>query len=84
MLFDEQPLLATDKTRFPGEPVALIVAETQAQALDAAELVEIDYEALPAVTTAAAALAVGAPRCCRPEVPGNRCIDWYAGHACRG
>ena len=78
-IFATQPLLATDKARFPGEPVVLIVAETQAQALDAAELVEIDYEALPAVTTAAAALAPGAPLL-SPEVPGNCCFDWLAGH----
>ena len=78
-IFIPQPLLATDKVRFPGEPVALIVAETQAQALDAAELVEIDYEALPAVTTAAAALAAGAPQL-SPEVPGNCCFDWHTGH----
>ena len=57
-IFAPQPLLATDTARFPGEPVALVVAETQAQALDAAELIEIDYEALPAVTTAAAALSL--------------------------
>ena len=78
-IFAPQPLLATDKARFPGEPVALIVAETQAQALDAAELVEIDYVALPAVTTAAAALAPGAPLL-SPEVPGNCCFDWRTGH----
>ena len=78
-IFAPQPLLATDKARFPGEPVALIVAETQAQALDAAELVAIDYQALPAVTTAAAALAPGAPQL-SAEVPGNCCFDWHAGH----
>jgi aerobic carbon-monoxide dehydrogenase large subunit len=78
-VFAPQPLLATGKVRFPGEPVALVVAETQAQALDAAELIEVDYEALPAVTTAAAALAAGAP-ILSPEVPGNCCFDWQAGH----
>lgn len=78
-IFAAQPLLATDKARYPGEPVALIVAETQAQALDAAELVEIDYDALPAVTTAAAALAPGASLL-SPEVPGNCCFDWRTGH----
>ncbi len=78
-IFAPQPLLATDKARFPGEPVVLVVAETQAQALDAAELVEIEYEALPAVTTAAAALAAGAPLL-SAEVPGNCCFDWHAGH----
>jgi carbon-monoxide dehydrogenase large subunit len=60
--------------------VALIVAETRAQALDAADLVRVDYAPLPAVTTAAAAGAVGAPEIAA-EVPGNLCLDWHAGDA---
>ena len=76
--FAPQPLLAATKVRFAGEPVALIVAETQAQALDAAELVEVDYEPLTAVTTGAAALAAGAP-VIADEVPGNVCLDWRTG-----
>ena len=59
--FALQPLLASHKVRYAGEPVALIVAESRAQALDAAEQVVVDYSALPAVTTAAAARAAGAP-----------------------
>ncbi|HZB56578.1 MAG TPA: xanthine dehydrogenase family protein molybdopterin-binding subunit, partial [Reyranella sp.] len=59
--FAPQPLLAHDKVRFAGEPVALFVAESAAQAADAAELVEIDYEPLPAVTSGDAARAAGAP-----------------------
>jgi len=77
-LFDEQPLLAADKVRFVGETVALVVAETLAQALDAAELVTVDYEPLPAVTTAAAAVTPGAPQL-SAEVPGNVCMDWRTG-----
>ena len=76
--FAPQPLLARDKVRFAGEPVAIVVAETRAQALDAAELVAIDYAALPAITTAAAARAPGAPQL-SAEVPGNTCIDWKTG-----
>jgi carbon-monoxide dehydrogenase large subunit len=53
--------LATDKVRFVGEPVALVVAETRAQAVDAAELVDVDYDDLPAVADMEAALAGGAP-----------------------
>jgi aerobic carbon-monoxide dehydrogenase large subunit len=53
--------LATDKVRFVGEPVALVVAETRAQAVDAAELVDVDYDDLPAVADMEAALADGAP-----------------------
>ena len=78
--FDEQPLLAADKVRFVGETVAMVVAETLAEALDAAELVEVEYEPLPAVTTAQAATARGAPLL-SPEVPGNVCMDWKAGDA---
>ena len=79
-IFDEQPLLATDKVRFVGETVALVVAETLAQALDAAELVEVEYDSLPAVTTAEAAAAPGAPLL-SSEVPGNVCMDWRTGDA---
>ena len=58
-------VLAADKVRYVGEPVALIVAETREQALDAAELVAVDYAPLPAVTSAAAARAPGAPQIAR-------------------
>jgi carbon-monoxide dehydrogenase large subunit len=76
--FAPQPLLASDKVRYVGEPVALIIAETRAQALDAAEQVVVGYSPLPAVTTAAAARAPGAPEI-SPEVPGNLCFDWRTG-----
>src|ERR1700731_5048922 len=44
-----QPLLAQDRVRYVGDPVAFVVAETVSQAKDAAELIEVDYEPLPAV-----------------------------------
>jgi aerobic carbon-monoxide dehydrogenase large subunit len=78
--FAPQPLLARDKVRHVGEPVAVVVAETRAQALDAAESVAVDYAPLPVVTTAAAARAAGAPEI-SPEVPGNVCLDWRTGDA---
>jgi aerobic carbon-monoxide dehydrogenase large subunit len=78
--FAPQPLLAEAKVRYAGEPVALIVAETRAQALDAAERIAVDYLPLPAVTNAAAARAPGAPRI-STEVPGNVCLDWRTGDA---
>ncbi len=53
--------LAVDKVRYAGDPVALVVAETRAQAVDAAELVDVDYDDLPAVTDIEEALADGAP-----------------------
>jgi carbon-monoxide dehydrogenase large subunit len=72
------PLLARDRVRYVGEPVVLIVAETQDQALDAAELVEVSYSHLEAVTTPAAARAAGAIEL-SPAVPGNVCFDWKTG-----
>ena len=53
----DHPILAVDKVRYYGEPVAVVVAETPHQAADAAELVWVDYDDLPALTDAAGALA---------------------------
>jgi aerobic carbon-monoxide dehydrogenase large subunit len=78
--FAPQPLLAEGKVRYAGEPVAVIVAETRAKALDAAERVLVDYSPLPALTTAVAARAPGAPEI-SAEVPGNVCFDWRTGDA---
>ncbi|HEY7973248.1 MAG TPA: xanthine dehydrogenase family protein molybdopterin-binding subunit, partial [Xanthobacteraceae bacterium] len=55
-----RPLLAGDKVRHVGDRVALVVAETEGQARSAAELVEVDYEPLPAVTTIEEATKSGA------------------------
>jgi carbon-monoxide dehydrogenase large subunit len=77
-IFAPQPLLAAGKVRFVGEPIAMVVAETLAQALDAAELIVVDYEALTAITSPEMASAPGAPAI-SSEVPGNRCIDWRTG-----
>jgi carbon-monoxide dehydrogenase large subunit len=63
-------VIATDRVRFVGECVALVVAETLAQAYDALELVEVDYDPLPAVTDEAASIAGGAPQL-HDNVPGN-------------
>ena len=76
--FMPQPLLAEGKVRYVGEPVALIIAESRDQALDAAEQVAVDYAPLPAVTTGAAARAPSAPLLSL-EVPGNLCFEWHAG-----
>ena len=56
------PSLATDRTRFVGQEVVMVVAESAASARDSAERVIVDWEPLPAVVTAADALANGAPR----------------------
>src|SRR5215471_10004899 len=65
-----QPLLAGDRVRYVGDPVAFIVAETPNQAKDAAELIDVDYALLPAVVGADAALTPGAPAVW-DENPGN-------------
>jgi carbon-monoxide dehydrogenase large subunit len=63
-------VLAETHTRWVGDPVAFIVAETAAQALDAAELVQVDYEELPAATSTADAVKPGAARV-YDECPDN-------------
>jgi len=75
-----RPSLAHEVVRHVGEPVALVVAETAAQAQDAAEAVAVEYEELPAVTTAAEALAEGAPRL-HAGAPGNLVLDFEGGDA---
>ena len=74
----QRPSLAHEVVRHVGEPVALIVAETAAQAQDAAEAVVVEYEDLPAVTTAAQAMAPGAPQL-HPGAPGNLVLDFVGG-----
>jgi carbon-monoxide dehydrogenase large subunit len=56
-----RPVFAGDKVRFVGDIVAAVVADTRAQAIDAAEAVVVDYDPLPSVLTAAQALAPDAP-----------------------
>jgi carbon-monoxide dehydrogenase large subunit len=70
--------LAHEVVRHVGEPVALVVAETAAQAQDAAETLVIDYEDLPSVTTAEQAIAPGAPQL-HPGAPGNLVLDFAGG-----
>jgi carbon-monoxide dehydrogenase large subunit len=64
------PVLATDRVRFVGQPVAMVVARSAHAARDAAEQVVVDYEELPAAATVAAALAPDAPPL-HDHVPGN-------------
>ena len=70
-----RPVLALDKVRHVGEPVALVVAETLAEARDAAEAIEVDYEALPSVTDAKTATAPSAPQLFE-HIRGNLVFDW--------
>ena len=76
----ERPVLARRRVRHVGDPVALVVAESLAQARDAAEAVAVSYAPLPAITDPVAALRPGAPELW-PEAPGNLALDWEAGDA---
>jgi carbon-monoxide dehydrogenase large subunit len=72
------PPLATDTVHHVGDQVAVVIATSRAIAKDAAELVEVDYDELPAVATLEAASADGAPLVW-PDAPGNVCFDWEIG-----
>ncbi len=72
------PPLAQGKVRHVGDQVALVIAETPALAKDAAELVEVEYEPLPAVAGLADARAAGAP-VIHDGAPDNTCYVWAIG-----
>ncbi|MBO0702651.1 MAG: xanthine dehydrogenase family protein molybdopterin-binding subunit, partial [Candidatus Dormibacteraeota bacterium] len=67
-----RPPLVADKARFAGDAVALVVADTPAQARDAADMVEVEYEPLPAVIDASRAAAEGAPQVHEDCPQGNQ------------
>ncbi|HEY4141882.1 MAG TPA: molybdopterin cofactor-binding domain-containing protein, partial [Pseudolabrys sp.] len=73
-----RPALADDKVRFVGDPVACVVAETIAQAKDAAETIVLDIEPLPAIVSARDAAKPGAPLL-YDEAPGNIALDYHYG-----
>ena len=72
------PLLARTKALHVGDGIAVVIAETQAQAKDAAAMVEVEYEELPAVTDISEALKDGAPQL-HDGVPNNKIFDWELG-----
>ena len=72
------PPLAAEVVRYVGDQVAVVIAESKAIARDASELVEVDYDELPAVAGLEAASADGAPLVW-DEAPGNICYDWEIG-----
>src|SRR6516225_8495543 len=72
------PVLAVDRVRYVGDQVAVVIAETLAQARDAAELVNVDYAEEPAAIDPAAALQAGAPQV-NAEAANNLCYDWHLG-----
>ncbi|HEU4661095.1 MAG TPA: xanthine dehydrogenase family protein molybdopterin-binding subunit [Pseudolabrys sp.] len=78
--YKPRPALPTDKVRFVGDPFACVIAETVAQAKDAAEVITADIEPLPAVTSAREAAQPGAP-VLYDEVPDNVALDFHYGDA---
>ncbi len=76
--YTPRPALAGDKVRYVGDPVACVIAETIAQAKDAAEAVALDIEPLPAVISARDAVKAGAPQVWK-DVPRNIALDYHHG-----
>ena len=72
------PVLADGRVRHVGDPVAVVIAESLAEARDAAEKIAVAYAVEPAVVDVAAAIKPGAPQVWS-EAPGNVCFDWHLG-----
>src|SRR6267154_1314523 len=78
MFAPQRPPLVTDRVRYVGDPVSMVMADTLAEAKDAAELVEIDYQALPSVTFTGDTVKPGAP------AVWDDCPDNISNHVERG
>jgi carbon-monoxide dehydrogenase large subunit len=78
LLQTNRSALMSDKVRYVGDPVGFVVAETAAQARDAAEAVVVDIDPLPAVTDAAEAAKPGAPQL-YDHIPNNVALDYHYG-----
>src|SRR5215212_6700591 len=78
---DTQAVLATDKVRFQGQEVAFVIADDRYSARDALELIDVDYEPLPAVVNARKANDPDAPviRDDKEGQTNNHIFDWEAG-----
>lgn len=72
------PILAIDRVRFVGQPIAMVIAESASAAHDACELVEVVYQELPAVTTVAQALAKEAVQL-HQNIPSNTSLAFQHG-----
>jgi aerobic carbon-monoxide dehydrogenase large subunit len=80
MVEPPHPALAQGKARHVGDAVAMVIANSKAEAKAAAKLVEVDYDVLPGVGLLADAVLAGAPRVW-DEAAGNICFDWHIGDA---
>jgi carbon-monoxide dehydrogenase large subunit len=77
MFVPPRHLLAKDRVRFTGEPIAFVIAETRIQAMDAAEAIEIEYEELPAIAETSA-LSCPDINPVWPERPENFAVHWVS------
>lgn len=73
-----RPALVSDKVRFVGDLVAMVIAESASQASDGAEAVEVDYDVLPASVDPAQTQDASAPQL-HEEAPNNLCVEWQLG-----
>ncbi len=76
----KRPPLTSDRVRYVGDAVAVIIAQTLRQAKDAAEAIDIDYDSLPCAPSVTSASAAGAA-CLHDVAPDNRCFSWELGDA---
>ena len=75
----KHPLLVADKAKHVGDAIAIVIAESQAEAVDAAEAIVVEYEELPAIVDASKAVEDGAPQV-HDSAPNNICFDWALGN----
>ena len=75
----ERPVLARDEVKYAGQPVAFVVAETEAAALDGIDAIGLDIEERPVVVGTDAALAPGAPAVWPRQAPDNVALRWECG-----
>ena len=73
------PLLVADKARYMGDAVAVVIAETREIARDAGDMVDVEYEELPAIADPKKATEKGAPLV-HDDAPNNLCFDWELGN----
>lgn len=79
MVVPDWPPLAAGRIRFAGEPVAVVVADSAAQAVDALDAIAVEYDALPVVTSSVYVAAP--PVAVWPHAPENIALDYHAGDA---
>lgn len=79
MIEPERPVLARDSVKYVGQPVVAVVAESEAEALDAVETIEVEFDDRPVVLDVETAAAAGSPAIW-DEAPGNVGIDWEKGN----